>query len=128
MLGQLVQELRAAASDTAPQTRDFTGKFGLTWEPSSDQTYYASFSRGIKGVGFNNGFSAFGTLAANVATPGPGGQEVLDAFELGAKTRVFDRRLSVNPALFYYLYDSQPAAPSRDSGFVAFFQHTKARG
>src|SRR3546814_4303102 len=75
---------------------DFTGNFGLTWEPSSDQTYYASFSRGIKGVGFNNGFSAFDTLAANVATLGPVGQEVLDAFELGAKNRFFDRRLSVN--------------------------------
>src|SRR3546814_3394775 len=70
-LGMLVQDVRSAAPDTAPQTRDFTGKFGLTWEPSSDQTYYASFSRGIKGVGFNNGFSAFGTLAANVATLGP---------------------------------------------------------
>src|SRR3546814_9306834 len=41
-LGNLVQDVRAAAPDTAPQTRDFTGKFGLTWEPSSDQTYYRS--------------------------------------------------------------------------------------
>src|SRR3546814_215790 len=28
-LGNLVQDVRAAAPDTAPQTRDFTGKFGL---------------------------------------------------------------------------------------------------
>src|SRR3546814_13947017 len=92
--------------------RAFTGKFGLTWAPSSDQTYYASFSRGIKGVGFNNGFSAFGTLAANVATLGPVGQEVLDAFELGAKNRFFDRRLSVNTALFYYQYEGKQAGLS----------------
>src|SRR3546814_17706201 len=109
MLGQLVQELRAAASDTAPQTRVFTGPFGLTWEPSSDQTYYASFSRGIKGVGFNNGFSAFGTLAANVATLGPVGKEVLYAFDIGVKNRFFDRQLSVNTALFSYQFEVKQA-------------------
>src|SRR3546814_8672169 len=54
----------------------------------------------------------FGTLAANVATLGPVSQEVLDAFELGAKNRFFDRRLSVNTALFYYQYEGKQAGLS----------------
>src|SRR3546814_11954416 len=72
------------------------------------------------------GFSAFCTVAANVATLGPVGQEVLDAFELGAKNRFFDRRLSVNTALFYYRYEGKQAGLSVYDGFVASYNSTKA--
>src|SRR3546814_14535516 len=41
-LGNLVQDVRAAAPDTAPQTRELTGKSGLPWAPSSDQNGSAS--------------------------------------------------------------------------------------
>ena len=122
-LGNLIQDVRAAAPETSPHTRDFTGKFGLSWEPSIDETYYVSFSRGIKGVGFNNGFSVANTLERNVDALGPVGQEVLDAFELGAKMRLFDRKLSINTALFYYQYDGKQAGLSTYDGFTAFFNY-----
>src|SRR3546814_13971228 len=119
LLSFFFNDTASTDSETYLHTLSLHDALPISWEPSSDQTYYASFSRGIKGVGFNNGFSAFGTLAANVATLGPVGQEVLDAFELGAKNRFFDRRLSVNTALFYYQYEGKQAGRSVYDGFVA---------
>src|SRR3546814_21043343 len=66
---------------TITQNKDFTGKFSLSWEPSTNSTFYASYSRGIKGAGFNTGFSPGSTVEQNIALAGPVGQEVLDSFE-----------------------------------------------
>jgi iron complex outermembrane receptor protein len=125
-LGNLVQNVLAGAPEPRPHTRDFTGKFGLAWEPSDDQTYYAGYSRGIKGVGFNNGFSAANSLTANIAILGPVGQEVLDSFEFGAKHRFFDRRLSINTALFYYLYKGKQTGLTVWNGFTPSFNYINA--
>src|SRR5690606_24416070 len=56
------------------------------------------------------GFSIFytsGTAASAAAQTGPVGQEHLDAFEIGSKNRFFDRRLTLNGAVFYYLFDGK---------------------
>src|SRR3546814_13130306 len=49
---------------------------------------------------------------------------MLDAFELGSKNRFFDRRLSVNTALFYYQYEGKQAGLSVYDGFVASYNYT----
>ncbi|MBB6122729.1 TonB-dependent receptor [Sphingobium subterraneum] len=97
-------------------SRDMTGKISLTWKPSDDLSSYFSFSRGIKGAGFNAGFNPTGVTIfptpelraaaqrANALLTGPVGQEVLDSWELGLKTRMFDRKLSINTAAFFYQY------------------------
>ena len=95
---------------TTTNTKDFTGKIGLTWKPYTDASYYLSFSRGIKGAGFNGGFSPTNTIAANAALAGPVGQEVLDSLELGAKNRLLDHVLSINSALFFYNYQGKQVA------------------
>lgn len=98
----ILAEMTTRGLTTKTNNKDFTGKISLTWQPDSDNTFYASYSRGIKGAGFNSGFSPADPIDRNIALAGPVGQEILDAFEIGSKNRFFDRRLSINTAAFYY--------------------------
>lgn len=102
--------MQATGRATRTNTKDFTGKLGLTWKPDENASYYLSFSRGIKGAGFNAGFSPSSPIAVNAVTAGPVPQEVLDSLELGAKNRLFDRKLSINSAIFYYNYQGKQVA------------------
>ncbi|ATE65133.1 TonB-dependent receptor domain-containing protein [Rhizorhabdus dicambivorans] len=96
-------------ADPDPVTKDVTGRVSLTWEPTTDNSLYASYSRGAKSVAYNAFYldtSAAG-IAANANLTGPVGQEHLNAFEIGSKNRFFDRTLMLNLAAFYYLFDGK---------------------
>lgn len=60
---------------------------------------YFTYARGFKGGGFN---LATGTVSDRLGEFRP---ETLDSFEIGAKAFGFDRRLSLNVALFLGSYD-----------------------
>jgi iron complex outermembrane receptor protein len=72
----------------------------LTWkavlaQDLSDRIHaYASYNRGFKSGGFNP------TSFTNPASK----PEVLDAFEVGVKSELFDRKLRLNLSGFYYDY------------------------
>ena len=72
----------------------------LTWRVALDHDFsddilgYLSYNRGIKSGGFN---------MINANTPGYN-PEILDAFEAGLKTQLFDRRVRFNIAAFFYKY------------------------
>lgn len=72
----------------------------MNWSPtmswSDDVNFYASFSHGYKSGGFNTG---------NAVNP-VFNDEVIDAYELGAKTILGNGNLQVNTAAFYYDYQS----------------------
>jgi iron complex outermembrane receptor protein len=70
-----------------------TGRLGVNFHASDDVTLYATLSRGYKAGGVN-------------LAPGdpPFGPETNNVFELGAKTRLLDRRLNLNAALFRSRY------------------------
>lgn len=82
----------------APPVDDSTNFNKTTWKFALDHTFtpdilgFVSISRGFKA-------GTYVTLpAANVvARP-----EVLDAYEIGLKTELFDRRLRLNGAVFFY--------------------------
>ncbi|RYY25340.1 MAG: TonB-dependent receptor [Sphingomonadales bacterium] len=68
---------------------------------------YASYSRGFKSGGFNVGGMCLTSpaplgLCPSIAAPVK--PEVLDAYEVGLKTQLFDRHLRLNFASFYYDY------------------------
>lgn len=63
---------------------------------------YFTYSRGFKGGGFN---AAVQPTAGASLVPEPFDPETLDNFELGVKTIAFDRRLTMNVALFRANYD-----------------------
>ena len=70
-------------------------RIGLDWKPNEDTLVYTSYSRGYKGGGFVGRANTFD--AASV----PYDPEYTDAYELGVKSDLMDRRLRVNLAAFY---------------------------
>ncbi|NBC38089.1 TonB-dependent receptor [Novosphingobium sp. FSY-8] len=72
----------------------FTPKVGLDWRPDNNTMLYASFSRGYR----SGGFSPRAATAATASTPFQ--PETVDAFEIGAKLNLFDRKLQFNIAGF----------------------------
>ncbi len=76
---------------------EFTPKLGLEYKASDDALVFASYSRGFKSGSFNG-------RATDPAALGSVNPEIVDAFELGAKTDLMDRRLRINGAIFLNKY------------------------
>lgn len=68
----------------------------LTWHPSRDHTFYASYSQG-----FRSGFSQSATALAQLATLEPVKPDTLNNFEIGAKGNLFNNLISYSGALYY---------------------------
>lgn len=92
------------AVNTAPPTstnafladrtvNNLSGRAGVKWEPSNAINLYASYAHGYKGPAADLSRTAQRTAA----TVPP---EIADAFEVGAKLRLLDRRLALNVAAF----------------------------
>lgn len=77
---------------------NFGGKVALTWRPTVNHLFYASYSRGFKSGSFPIIAPAEGSQYDPVT------QERVDAIELGGKTSWFDDVLRVDFALFDYEY------------------------
>jgi len=74
----------------------------LTWRLALDHDFadgimgYASYTRGFKSGSLNAGIISNAQVPVN--------PEVIDAFEVGLKSELFDRKLRLNIAAFYYDY------------------------
>ncbi len=79
---------------------DWTGRFGLRFLPTPDNSIYVSYSRGYKGHGLNNSNSGPFFTSTNTANPilDP---ETVNAIEIGTKNSFFDGRLIANAVFFY---------------------------
>ena len=77
---------------------EVSGRLGLEYKLTDDALFYASVARGVKSGGFT-------TYNATSATPFK--PEIVIAYEAGIKSDLFDRRLRLNGALFYYDYKDQ---------------------
>jgi iron complex outermembrane receptor protein len=77
----------------------FTPRFTLDYRPVEDILLYASAAKGVRSGGFNtaNPVSATGILASEV----PYEEETNWTYEAGFKSRLFDRRVTLNGAFFY---------------------------
>ncbi len=80
---------------------EVSGRLALEWTPSDDVLYYASISRGVK----SGGFTAYNTLDSRAINPFD--PEILVAYEAGVKSNLFDNRLQLNGAVYYYDYTDQ---------------------
>jgi iron complex outermembrane receptor protein len=78
-----------------------TGKLGIDHKFGENTLLYASYSRGYRSSAFNGG-AIFSEDDANIVAP-----EIVDSFEVGLKTRVWDNRLQINSAVFYSDYSDQ---------------------
>jgi iron complex outermembrane receptor protein len=89
------------STDLEYSEREPSGRLGVRYRFNPGVMGYAQFSRGYRSGAFNGGAVAFpGDL--NIAKP-----EFLDAFEVGLKTTLWDRRLQLNAAAFYYDFTDQ---------------------
>ena len=75
----------------------FLPSFGLNFEPVDDLLFYAKVSRGYQSPGFAYQPGAGGPLNTF-------GAETLWAYEAGARTQFWDRRITFNTTAFYYDY------------------------
>lgn len=91
---QVVPQFRGTRTDT-----DFTPRAIVAWKPTEDLNLYASYSEGFKGGGFDpRGNFANADVRAGFLP------ESVDSYELGLKTITWDRRLSLNTAIFFADY------------------------
>ncbi|TNE41690.1 MAG: TonB-dependent receptor [Sphingomonadales bacterium] len=101
-----------AASPNTPQIRvlpyawvkqsedAFTPMANLAWHATRDVMFYASYSKGFKSGGFVQ--RVFPPMAETPRFS----SEKATAYELGFKSSLFDRKLTLNGAVFYTKYDN----------------------
>lgn len=75
-----------------------TGRVNVSYDFNDDIMGYLNYSRGYRSGSFN-GLAYQGTNQVYFIKP-----ETIDAFEGGVKTKLFDRRVQLNLAGFYYEY------------------------
>ena len=82
-----------------------TPKFGISYQPTRDQLYYASAAKGYRIGGVNSPLSTLcaGALAQLSLSSGPTtyNSDSLWSYEVGAKNSLLDRRLQINTSAFY---------------------------
>ena len=82
-------------------TSNTSAMAGVDWKIASDVLGYFTFSQGYRGAAFNG--QAFNNDSElTFANP-----ETLNAYEVGIKSELLDRRLQLNGAVFYYDYKNQ---------------------
>jgi iron complex outermembrane receptor protein len=84
--------------DDSKKFSSLSGKAGLQYKISDTANVYVTYNRGYKSGGF------FGGQATDPALLKPYRDEKVNAYEGGAKTEWFDRRLRLNLSAFYYDY------------------------
>ncbi|PZR31122.1 TonB-dependent receptor [Caulobacter segnis] len=79
----------------------FSGRLGLRYDLTDESNIYATYNRGFKSGGFFGGQADHESYKEQLA---PYGNETVDAYEVGSKSSLFDRRLRLSLSAFYYDY------------------------
>ena len=85
-------------SRTVTTLKKPTWRLALAYQAAPTVNAYASYSRGVRSGGYNTG-ALFSGVEFNEVN-----SEAIDAFEVGLKSDLLDRRLRLNLAAFYYDY------------------------
>jgi iron complex outermembrane receptor protein len=94
-----------------------TGKISLEYHVLKDVNLFAGYTRGYKGETYDLTSSFTPALAAN----GPVKPETSNSYEVGAKTELLDRHLTLNLTAFdadYSNFQAQTVVPTLGTGFV----------
>jgi iron complex outermembrane receptor protein len=94
-----------ALPDIEQSWGETTGRLVLDWKPSDNLMAYASFARGYKGGGSNPPRAGIDPLVVQYLPQSTTFEpEFLNAFEIGVKSSLLNRRLRLNATAFYYDY------------------------
>src|SRR5690606_33055252 len=77
-----------------------TGRFSIDYKFTDDLMVYAAYNRGFKSGVYN----LPGYLPTTTAPLPPVDPEELNAYSIGFKSELFDRRLRLNAEAYYYDY------------------------
>jgi iron complex outermembrane receptor protein len=114
------RNIAAASITNADKTfSKVTWRAALDYKFSDDVMAYASFNRGFKSGTYNP--TSLSTTAVPVEP------EVLDAYEIGIKTELLDRRVRLNAAAFYYDYSNIQVGLITAAGVTAVQNAAAAR-
>ncbi len=84
---------------------EMTGRLVLDWKPSDNLMAYASYARGYKGGGTNPPRAGINPIVVQYLPQSSTFEpEFLNAYEVGIKSNLLDRRLRLNATAFYYDY------------------------
>jgi outer membrane receptor protein involved in Fe transport len=86
--------------DPRLDSSNFSPEVTLTYKPNADLTLFGSYKTGFKSGSFN------GVIFLSPTTPGSFGDEKVKGGEIGLKSRLFDRQLTLNAAAYYYRYSN----------------------
>jgi iron complex outermembrane receptor protein len=86
-------------TDASKNFGSLSGKLGVQYALTDDANLYASYNRGYKSGGF------FGGQTTDPSSLRPYDDEVVNAYEVGAKSR-FGQLLTANLSVFYYDYQN----------------------
>lgn len=89
----------ATLVDSSGSFDSVTPRIVLTWHPSEQASYYASYSEG-----FRSGFPQAGSLLAIASFP-PVEPDLLKNYEVGTKGRLWDNRINYDLAVYYIDWD-----------------------
>ena len=93
-----------------------TWRVALDYEINNNAHSYISYNRGVKSGGFN----------LNLPTAPPFQPEILDAYEIGLKSELLDRRLRLNAAAFLYKYKNIQLQVIAPTGGQSYSQNAAA--
>lgn len=118
--GVVTTTVEAEAARTGYSTKSkweaFTSRVALDHQLADNVLLYASYNRGFKSGGYSLG-------ALNNPPVDP---EHINAYEIGAKTELFDRRLRVNTSVFFYDYQDIQLRSVRPPSTVILLQNAAA--
>ena len=80
---------------------EVTGRIGLDYTTPNGTLFYGSFNQGYRGGAFN-AQAYYDPSEISIAEP-----EFLDSFEVGFKSTLWDGRVRLNGAAFFYSYEGQ---------------------
>ncbi len=112
--GQYVVGAPGAQDTFTESWSEVTPKLGVELQATDDALLYVSFAKGFKSGGFNAR-----PLSGIAEVQTPYDPEIVDSYEVGAKTSWFDRRVTANLAAFYNDYtDMQLTINATPQNFV----------
>ena len=94
-----------ALPDIEQNWTETTGRLVLDWKPTANLMAYASYARGYKGGGTNPPRAGIDPRVVQYLPQSSlFDPEFLNAYEVGIKSNLLDRRLRLNATAFYYDY------------------------
>lgn len=94
-----------ALPDIEQNWTETTGRLVLDWKPTENLMAYASFARGYKGGGTNPPRAGINPIVVQYLPQSSTFEpEFLNAYEIGFKSNLLDRRLRLNATAFFYDY------------------------